>query len=48
MTILDMFLAVAAALVLQDIISRIISEISYHIHIKKHNSILDRLKLDEE
>lgn len=48
MTILDMFLAVAAALVLQDIISRIISEIFYRIHVKKHGSILDRLKLDEE
>jgi hypothetical protein len=48
MTTWNVFIAVGGALVVRDIIARIIGEISYRIHVNKHGSIFDRLKLDEE
>ena len=48
MTIWNLFLAVTLALVVNDIIKRIISEVSWYFHKKKHGSIIDRLNLYKE
>ena len=48
MTTWNIFVAVGGALVARDIIARIIGEIGYRIHVKKHGSILDRLGLAED
>jgi hypothetical protein len=48
MTTWNVFIAVASALVVRDVIARIISEVSYYLHVKKHGSILDRLDWDED
>ena len=48
MTTWNVFIAVASALVVRDVIARIISEVSYYFHVKKHGSILDQLAWDED
>ena len=48
MTTWNIFVAVAGALVVRDIIARIISEVSYRIHVNKHGSILDQLNWDKD
>jgi hypothetical protein len=48
MTTWNVFIAVAGALVVRDVIARIINEVSYYLHVKKHGSILDRLDWDED
>ena len=48
MTTWNVFIAVAGALVVRDIIARIIGEIGYRIHVRQHGSILDRLGWDED
>ena len=47
MTILDMFLAVSAALLINSGVTRAIGEISWHLHKRKHGSILDSIIWDE-
>ena len=47
MTIVDMFLAVSAALLINSAVTRTISEISWHLHKRKHGSILDSIVWDE-
>lgn len=41
MTTWNIFIAVAGALVTRDIVARIIGEISYYLHRKKHGSLVD-------
>jgi len=48
MTILDMFFAVSAALLINSLVTRTISEISWHLHKRKHGSILDSIIWDED
>ena len=42
-----MFLAVSAALLINSGVTRAISEISWHLHKRKHGSILDSIIWDE-
>ena len=48
MTTQDIFVAVAGALIVRDIVARIIGEIGYRIHVKKHGSIFDRFGIAED
>ena len=48
MTTWNIFLALTSALIVRDVIARIIGEISYRVHVNKHGSILDRLNLEED
>ena len=42
-----MFLAVSAALLINSAVTRAIGEISWHLHKRKHGSILDSIIWDE-
>ena len=47
MTILDMFLAVSAALLINSGVTRAFGEISWYLHKRKHGSFLDSIDWDE-
>jgi hypothetical protein len=47
MTILDMFFAVSAALLINSAVTRAISEILWYLHKRKHGSILNSIIWDE-
>lgn len=41
MTTWNIFLALTSALIVRDIVARIIDEISYRTHVKRHGSMLN-------
>jgi len=44
MTIVDMFLAVSAALLINSGVTRAVGEISWYLHKRKHGSFLDSIE----
>lgn len=42
-----MFLAVSAALLVNSLVTRAIGELSWHLHKRKHGSIIDNIIWDE-
>jgi hypothetical protein len=48
MTMWNLFWTITAALVIKDTIFRIIEDVSWYFHKKKHGSILDSIMYDEE